>query len=70
MKLVEFKRNNYMLQITVQEAYSIIRSLAGQLCSNNSNSEREEYYPEGADYFSISIHFDKETFPSFKKSIL
>jgi hypothetical protein len=68
MKLVEFKPNNFMLQASKEEAYSIIRSLSGQLCSNNSNSERIEYYPEGAEYFSISIHFDKESFPSFKRS--
>lgn len=55
MKLIKFKKNSYMLKVSREEAVQIARSLLQQIENNDCNSSRDEFYPEGCDYFSISV---------------
>jgi len=56
MKLLEFRKKEYFLQINRTEALGIIESLANQMRENNPNGNRPEFLGiEGAKYFSISI---------------
>jgi|GEM_PF-5599956 len=63
MKLIKFKRNNFILRVSPQEAINIIRTISSQLDEKNPNNERREYYPEGCGYFSIAVDFSKDEKP-------
>lgn len=65
MRLVEVKANNrgryprhgiMLLQVSVQEALSLVRSLVGQIQTQEPNSQRLETFLEDGRDFSISVH--------------
>ena len=59
MELKKFK-DSYLMRVTRKEALGLIKSLSGQLLSNNSNAERLESYCNDGDYFSIAVDFSDQ----------
>ena len=58
VKIVQYKKDEYMVNITKSEALRIIRSLATQLANDDCNKDRTEFvklHEDDVTYFSIAV---------------
>jgi len=58
VKVTEYKTDEYMINMTREEAMLTISSLASQLYNDDPNRNREEFgkrHPDDATYFSIAV---------------
>ena len=58
VKIQEYKKDEYMVNVTKSEALRLIKSLASQLFNNDCNRDRVEFGKRHADdveYFSIAV---------------
>ena len=57
-RVVEYRPDEYMINMTREEAMLTISSLASQLYNDDPNRNREEFgkrHPDDATYFSITV---------------
>lgn len=57
-RVVEYRPDEYMINMTREEALLTISSLASQLYNDDPNRNREEFgkrHPDDATYFSITV---------------
>ena len=65
VSVTEYKSDEYMIEVTSEEAIRLIQSLANQLSSNNPNHGRIEFTKRRANdvtYFSIAIKTKTKTY--------
>lgn len=58
MELIKVKKNkktNFMLRISQQEAWSLVKSLSSQVLSGSPNTGRNEYTTTDGEYFSVAV---------------
>ena len=62
VKVTEYKKDEYMVNVTKEEALRIIRSIAAQLSNDDCNRDRVEFgkrHEDDAEYFSIAVDESK-----------
>ena len=65
VKVTEYKKDQFMINVTKSEALILIRSLAIQINNDNCNRDRVEFGKRHADdveYFSIAVDESKSKF--------
>lgn len=65
VKIVEYKKDEYMVNVTKNEALRLIRSIAAQLNNNDCNRDRVEFrkrHEDDVEYFSIAVEEAKTVF--------
>ena len=58
VKVQEYKHGEFMINVTKEEAFRIIKSLATQLSDNDCNTHRTEFgkrHEDDVTYFSIAV---------------
>lgn len=65
VQIQEYKDDQFMINVTKEEALRIIKSLAGQLYNDDCNTDRVEFGKRHGDdvtYFSIAVDESKSKF--------
>lgn len=65
VKVTEYKKDQFMINVTKEEALRLIKSLTSQLLSDNCNIDRVEFgkrHKDDVEYFSIAADKSKTEF--------
>ena len=71
MEVLKLKKNKsepggYFIRVDRGEAIKLIKTLSAQIDRNSPNLERDEFYTDKGEYFTIAVHKNLHKFPEMQ----